>query len=114
MWVILLCLVEAEDGHHRVTDELLDHSAVALDDLAPSREVGIDHRTNVLGVELAGHGGEVDEIGEEHRHLLALTTRYAGQDGDTARPQRLEGGLDHHVTQDFPLCFEGGDGVVDR
>ena len=78
-----------------------------------SREVGINHRTDVLGVELAGHGGEVDEIGEEHRHLLALTTRYGGQDGGTARPQRLKGGLDHHGTQHFPLCFEGGDGVVD-
>ncbi len=58
--------------------------------------------------------GEVDEVGEEHGHLLALTTRHPGQYGGTARPQRLDGGRDDHVAQRLTLCFEGGDGVVDR
>ena len=49
--VVLERLVEAKDGHDRVPDELLDHPAVLLDHLPPAGEIGVDHRTDVLGVE---------------------------------------------------------------
>jgi hypothetical protein len=106
--------MEAEHGHHRVADELLDYSAVLLDDIAPAGEVGVDHRPDVFGVEPARQCGEVDQVGEEHGHLFALASGDPGQDGGTTRPQRLEGGLDNRFAKSLSLCFEGGDGVVDR
>jgi len=54
----------AEDRHHGVADELLDHAPVALDRLARDREVGILDRGHVLGIEAFGERREADDIGE--------------------------------------------------
>ena len=62
----------AEERHHRVADELLDGAAEALELLAQMRVVRGEQAADVLGIELLGAGGEADEIGEEHRHDLAL------------------------------------------
>ena len=59
----------------RVADELLDRAAEALELGAQPLVVRPEHRLDVLGVELLGARGEADEVGEEHRHDLALAAR---------------------------------------
>ena len=70
--VVLVRGRSAEERHHRVADELLDGAAEALELLAQVRVVRGEQAADVLGIELLGAGGEADEIGEEHRHDLAL------------------------------------------
>ncbi len=70
--VVLVRGRSPEERHHRVADELLDSAAEALELLAQMRVVRSEQSADVLGVELLGAGGEADEIGEEHRHDLAL------------------------------------------
>jgi len=69
----------AEERHHRIADELLDGAAEALELAAQVRVVRSEQPAHVLGIELLGAGGEADEIGEEHRHDLALLARRRGR-----------------------------------
>jgi hypothetical protein len=49
--VVLVHLRDAEDGHHRVADELLHRAAVALDDLLHALEVAGKERAQRLGID---------------------------------------------------------------
>ena len=62
--VVLVRDRRAEDGHHRVADELLHGAPVALDLLAEAREVRADAGADVLGVGLLRGGSEADEVAE--------------------------------------------------
>ena len=62
----------AEDRHHGVADELLDRAAEALELVAEPSVVRAEQRAHLLGIHLLGARGEADEVGEEHRHDLAL------------------------------------------
>ena len=89
--VVLVGAAEAEDRHHRVADELLDHAAVLLDRPLPAGEVGVDDLAGVLGVELAGEHGEVDEVGEhdgDEPALLGAGPSRAPRAGPAADPAR--------------------------
>ena len=90
--VVLVRDRRAEDGHHRVPDELLDRAAVALDLLPQARVVRADARADVLGVGGFRGRGEADEVAEEHGHDLALllhrSCRLRGQRGRTERAER--------------------------
>ena len=55
----------APDGHHGVADELLDHPAVALDELAAALEVARQELADLLGVAVLGERREADEVGEQ-------------------------------------------------
>jgi len=48
--VVLVCCDCAPHTHHSVPDELVDLSAVSLDDLAAPVEVDGEHGTNILWV----------------------------------------------------------------
>ena len=63
----------AEERHHRVTDELLDGAAVALELGAEAFVVGPEQRLDVLGVELLRALREADEVAEHDRDDLALS-----------------------------------------
>ena len=65
----------AEDGHHRVPDELLDGAAEPLD--LPLQQVVIhtEGRADILRVGVIGSGGEPHEIDEQDGHDLALLAR---------------------------------------
>ena len=63
--VVLVGDRRAEDGHHRVADELLDGAPEALDLLAQARVVGADAGTDVFGVGLLRGGREADEVAEQ-------------------------------------------------
>jgi hypothetical protein len=65
----------APDRHHRVTDELLDRSAVPRDHVRRDREVPRQGLADVLAVALLGERGEADEVGEHHGDEAALRHR---------------------------------------
>jgi DNA-binding CsgD family transcriptional regulator len=55
------------------------HACGAALELATQvRVVRSEQPAHVLGIELLGAGGEADQIGEEHRHDLALFTHRRG------------------------------------
>ena len=68
----------AEERHHGVADELLDRAAETLELAAQALPVRSEHRADVLRIELLRARGEADEVGEEHRHDLALLAARLG------------------------------------
>ena len=91
--------VHAEHGHHGVADELLDDATVRLDVLVPAQEVGVDDGADILGVELLGQHGEVDEVGEQDRDELALLGDCPVDQRRSLGEQRREGRVDHRVSE---------------
>ena len=70
--VILVGRRCAPDRHDRITDELLDRSPVAADDLARQVEVAREQLASVLGVAALRERREPDQIGEHDRHESAF------------------------------------------
>ena len=68
--VVLVEHREAEDGHHGVADELLDHAAVPLELGAHRVEVARHHLAQRLRVEPLAHARRALEVGEDDRHDL--------------------------------------------
>ena len=62
----------AEDGHHRIADELLDRAAGELDLLAHRVVEPLELYPHALRVSIACVRGRPDEVGEENRDELAL------------------------------------------
>jgi hypothetical protein len=62
---------DAEDGHHRVADELLDLAAVTLDDRAHRLEVAADDHAERLCIEAFTEGRRADDVDEDHGDRLA-------------------------------------------
>jgi hypothetical protein len=62
----------AEDGHHRVADELLDRPAETLDVCLDPFVVGPERRADVLRVRPIGPVRETDKVDEEDGDDLAL------------------------------------------
>ena len=102
--VILVRDGDAEDGHDRVADELLDRPSVALEDDAKVLEVAPHTCTQRL--RLAERRG-ADEVAEEDRDDLALLSCL--HDGERSRARHAEARLirvlrpairarRHHVT----------------
>ena len=73
--VVLVHRRDAEDGHDRVADELLDDAAVPLGGRPHPLEVRREHRAHDLGVERLAEQRRVGDVGEEHRDDLALRAR---------------------------------------
>ena len=66
---------DTEQADDRIADELLDAAAVALDDRAHRDEVAGQQLGQRLRIDGLGHGGRVDEIGEQDSDGLALADR---------------------------------------
>jgi len=62
----------AEERHHAVAEELVDRSLVAVDGLENDLEGAVHDRVDFFGIQALGHRREAGDVGEEHRHLLAL------------------------------------------
>src|SRR3954466_668698 len=77
--VVLVRDRRAEDGHHRIPDELLDGAPEALELGTKLRVVSRERRADVLGVEPLRARGRADEVGEEDRHDLPLLARRSGR-----------------------------------
>ena len=89
--VVLVRHGSAEGGHDRVTDELLDRAAVALDLLPQAGVVGTDAGAHVLRVLLLGGGGEADQVAEEDGDDLPLLERACAA-ARQAAPRRTDKG----------------------
>ena len=76
--VVLVGDRSAEDRHDRVTDELLDGAAEALELGAHARVVRLEQAPHVLRVHGLGSGREADEVAEEAGDDLALLPRRPG------------------------------------
>ncbi|MBM2823300.1 MAG: hypothetical protein HW413_2046 [Thermoleophilia bacterium] len=63
------------DRHHGVPDELLDGTAVELDQASGRVEVAREELARVFGVALLGRCGEPDQVGEENGDEAALRGR---------------------------------------
>ena len=63
--VVLVQHGHAEDGHHRVADELLDRAAVRLDDPAHALEVASEQTAHRLRVGRLAEGGRTCHVAED-------------------------------------------------
>ena len=70
--IVLVNHRNAEDGHHRVADELLDNAAVALHGFARHIEVARQHVPKTLGIQPLAERRRSADVAEEHRDRLAL------------------------------------------
>ena len=68
----------APDGHHGVSDELLDLAAVAVHDASALLEVAGQELTDLFGVARFRECREADEVGEENRDEAAFRCRRGG------------------------------------
>ena len=66
---------DAEDGHHRIADELLERPAVPLDRHPRHVEVARHHRPQRLRVEPLPEGGRPGDVAEEDGDGLPLLSR---------------------------------------
>ena len=65
--VVLVQHRHAEDGHHRVADELLDRAAVALDDRLHPVEVAREQRAQRLGIRRLAERRRAGDVAEDDR-----------------------------------------------
>src|SRR4029077_16791439 len=73
--VVLVPDGSAEEGHHRVADELLDGAAVALQLLPETGLIWREELCDILGIHLLRARSEADKVAEEDGHDLALFAR---------------------------------------
>ena len=73
--VVLVEPGEAEDGHHGVADELLDHATVALELSSHRVEVARHHLAQRLGVERLSEACRPLQVREDDRHDLPRLLR---------------------------------------
>ena len=71
--VVLVGDRRPEDGHDPVAGELVDGALEAVDRLGEDREEALHDRAPLLGVVLLGEVHRALHVGEQHRHLLALS-----------------------------------------
>ena len=76
--VVVMCHRPAEDGEHRIADELLAGAVVALDRLDHRHQGGIDAAADLLRVVLGDQADVVDEVGEECRDDSSVAGRPGG------------------------------------
>ena len=83
--VVLVGDRSAEDGHDPVAGELVDRSLEALDRLGKDREEALHDLAPLLRILPLGQVHRATHVGEEHRHLLALTIVLADLDHDRTK-----------------------------
>ena len=82
-------LRDAEDGHHRVADELLDGAAVPLEIAFISSKYRPSRRAQGLGVESLAERGRPDDVAEEDVTTLRYS-RSAAAGSARSAPQALQ------------------------
>ena len=112
--VVLVDDRDAEDGHDRVADELLDRSAVALEDRAHRVEPAAHDRAERLRVEVLAEPGRAGDVGEHDGDDLARLARRFGRGergtaghaeaGDVGVLRRAGRAGDHPVSLGRAVC----------
>src|SRR6266550_5942212 len=69
--IVLVDDGDSEDGHDRITDELLHGATVAFQHVAREREVPLHHSAELLRVESLAQCGRAGHVAEEDRYGLA-------------------------------------------
>jgi hypothetical protein len=82
--VVLVHLLQPEDRHDRVADELLGPSPQVQQLLGRRVVEAPQHLAGAFGVEALSEAGRIDEVGEEHGHDLALLGAERARDGGAA------------------------------
>ena len=90
--VVLVRDRDAEHGHDRVADELLDRAAVPLEDDAKILEVAAHACAQRLGIGRLAECGRADEVAEENGDDLALLARRLGH-GERCSARTAEAGV---------------------
>ena len=86
--VVLLGALGAEHRQQAVAGVLQDLAAVGRDDRGAAGEQAVDHRLQVLGIELAGERGRADDVEEQHADMGEAGRSAAGSrwsDASSAR-----------------------------
>ena len=108
---------DAEDGHHRVPDELFHRAAMKLDHPPGSIEVPSHHLPEALRIQPLPQSRRPSHIAKQHRHRLALLARpVRGRQRRAAlaaEPRILlvrptAGGTDLHTSKAKPSPAKGG------
>jgi hypothetical protein len=86
--VILVGEGGAEERHDPVSHHLVDGALVAMDGLHHPLHDGVEDLARLLGVPVGEQLGRALEVGEEHRHMLALAL-YRGLRGEDALGEML-------------------------
>ncbi len=69
--IVLVHDRDAEHGHNRVADELLDCPAMPFEDLADAVEVGRHQGAHYFRIHTLAHGSRPDDVAEQDGHGLA-------------------------------------------
>jgi len=86
--VVLMDRRDAEHGHDRVPDQLVQGAAGALDLTAQAGVKGTQHGPDVLGIGPVGARREPHQVTEHHRDHLAFLTRLVARHLGQRRPAR--------------------------
>ena len=98
--IVLVHLRHAEDGHHRVADELLHRSPVRLDDRPHGREVSVHDRAQRLRIHALANCRGASDVGEQDRGQPpdhALGVRLAPGGSRTSRRTSCRPGWRSHT-----------------
>ena len=74
--VVLVGERRAEERHDPVAHDLVHHALVLVDGLDHALEHRVDEVARLLGVAVGQHLHRALEVGEDHRHLLALALEH--------------------------------------
>nr|WP_287177829.1 hypothetical protein [Mesorhizobium sp.] len=72
-------IVDSEDCHQPVADEIVDEPAIPLYDVANLGEVAIEQIHHIIGRKLLGQFREIGDIAEENRNLFRLAGTRLGR-----------------------------------
>ena len=97
--MVRIRLGRAEYRHHRIPDVLVDHAAAIQDRLAYLGKIRIEHFHHLVGVELLGDGGEIADIGKQHRHMAFL----AGEVGPVVLGEQRVDDVVRHIAPEHVL-----------
>jgi hypothetical protein len=86
--VIFVDRRDAEHGHDRIPDELVEGAADALDLTAQPAVEGAQHGPDILGIGPIGARREAHKITEQHRDDLALLALWLARHVGQRRPAR--------------------------
>ena len=106
------------EDRQQVVAGVLQHLAmVGQHDGGEARQRAVDHRMNVLGVQILTQRGGADDVEKQDAHLLqrlpALGVRCSRLQREALFAQRGQRGVDHRVADQRTLRFQCSDGGFD-
>ena len=107
--VVLGAFVRAEHCKQVVAGVLEDLAPVAFHDRGSPRQKSVQHRTDLLGVQMGAQCGGADRVEKEDADVPYRLRRFRCQtraQRGKLRAQAADGGINHRITQRCPLCLQ--------